>query len=131
MTEPKTKPTALNVDDYLNAITDDVRRTDCVKLSLIMAAVTGEPAIMWGSSIVGFGSYKYKYASGHEGETMKLGFSSRKDSIVLYGVIQYEENTALLEQLGKFSRGKGCLYIKKLSDVNLDVLEQMMKDSSR
>ncbi len=93
----------------------------------LIEGITLEPAVMWGPSIIGFGSTHYRYASGHEGDTMKIGLSARKEHLVLYGVICYDLNTELLSQLGKHKQGKGCLYIKKLADVKLDVLEQMIK----
>ena len=122
----KTVPTELSVADYFTAIADETRRTDCQTLVTLIGSVTQEPPVLWGTSIIGFGAYHYKYASGHEGDTMKIGLASRKEHFVLYGVIAYDHNTELLEQLGKCKHGKGCLYLKKLADVNLDVLRQMV-----
>jgi hypothetical protein len=94
----------------------------------IIQEITYETPVMWGANIIGFGSYHYKSKS-CEGDYMKIGFSPRKEHLVLYGVIYYSENTELLDQLGKHKQGKGCLYIKKLSDINLDILKQMISDS--
>jgi hypothetical protein len=126
MSDLKTKPTNQAVSDYLATVTDASRLADIQQLVSMMQEISHETPTMWGSSIIGFGSFHYKYASGHEGTTMKMGLSSRKDYIVLYGVIFYDHNTALLEKLGKHKQGKGCLYIKKLADVRLDVLKEMM-----
>lgn len=126
--ELKTKPTGGSVSDYLNAITDPTRQADAKKVVELMHAISKEDPIMW-SSIIGFGSYHYKYASGRQGDWMRLGLAARKDQLSLYGVIYYDHNTKLLDKLGKHTHGKGCLYIKKLSDVNLDILEQMIKNA--
>ncbi len=131
MSDVKTKPSSLKVSDYLATITDDARLADVQQLLALMGAVTGEPPVMWGTGIVGFGTYHYKYASGREGVTMQVGLSARKEHIALYGVIQYDENTELLDQLGVHTRGKGCLYIKKLADVKLDILEQLIRNGAR
>ena len=126
MAELKTKPTTESVEAFLASIPDESRRADCTKLVELMGKITGEKPVMW-TKIIGFGSYRYKYASGREGDWMRLGVASRADSIVLYGVIYYGDNTKLLEKLGKHKHGKGCLYIKRLSDIDLDVLEEMIR----
>ncbi|HEY0782261.1 MAG TPA: DUF1801 domain-containing protein [Thermoanaerobaculia bacterium] len=126
MPELKTKPTAGSVDDYLASIADPARRADCVALAGLLARATGETAMMWGTSIVGFGSYHYRYASGHEGDTCVVGFSSRKGDITVYGLVGSPERAALLPQLGKHKTGKGCLYIRRLADVDLQVLERLI-----
>ncbi len=129
MAEIKTKPTNVSVEDFLNSIADETRRADCFTvLELMKKAVKAEPK-MWGSSIVGVGSYHYKYASGHEGDTCLVGFASRKDALVLYGCRGHEKSEELLAQLGKYNSGKGCLYIKKLADVDLKILRALIKDS--
>jgi hypothetical protein len=130
MAENKTKPTEARVEDYLAAIGDEARRKDCEALAALMARVTREPARMWGPSIVGFGSYHYKYASGHEGDSCVVGFSSRKDSISVYGLRSAADADALLARLGKHKEGKGCVYLKTLADVDLDVLEALVSGAA-
>jgi hypothetical protein len=122
-------PILPTVSEYLATITDEVRLADATQIIAMMQSVAGEEPVMWYPSILGFGSYKYKYASGHEGETMKMGLSARKEHLVLYGIIFYDRGTELLEKLGKHKHGKGCLYIKKLSDVNLEILETMIRNA--
>jgi len=129
MSEIKTKPTQVSVKEYLASISDEARRTDAEQLVALISKVTGQPPVMWGTSIVGFGSYHYKYASGREGDSMRIGLSARKEHAVIYGVIFYDFGTKLLEKLGKYTQGKGCLYIKKLADVDLATLEQMIANA--
>lgn len=129
MAENKTKPTDADVAQYFAQIEDDVRHKDCEILSTLMAKVTKQPATMWGTAIVGFGLLKYKYESGREGETCLLGFASRKGDISVYGIASGVARDAALAQLGKHKMGKGCLYIKRLGDVDLVVLEQMLADT--
>ncbi len=131
MYQAKTTPTTLSVTTYLANIQDGSRRNDCEVLSSLMERITGCAPIMWGTSIVGFDSYHYKYASGHEGDSCVIGFSSRKTDITIYLVDGYEsdESKSLLAQLGKYKIGKACLYIKRLSDVELSVLEKLMTRS--
>ena len=124
MAETKTKPTALSVTDYLAGI-DGVRRADAETLCAAMARVTGEPATMWGPSIVGFGVSHYKYDSGREGSICKIGFSPRKAALTLYGM-GIERNAAIVALLGKHTTGKGCLYIKRLADVDAGVLDELI-----
>ncbi len=131
MYEAKTKPTAVSVESYLAAIADDTRREDCRVLSVLMQRVSGHEPKMWGTSIVGFGTYHYKYASGHEGDSCLVGFSSRKGDISLYLLpgCEGDDMHALFAQLGRHKMGKACLYIRRLSDVQLPVLEQMIARS--
>ena len=117
------------VEEYLATIADETRLADAKRLLALMGDITGQPPVMWYKTIVGFGSYHYKYDSAREGDSMKLGFSARKEHLVLYGIIFYDQGTGLLDQLGKYKQGKGCLYIKKLSDVKLDVLERMIRNA--
>lgn len=128
MAETKTKPTEVDVDDFLNGVAHPVRRADGEVLRAMMERVTGEPAVMWGPSIVGFGSYHYRYASGHEGDMCRVAFSPRSANLVLYvgGFPEYEE---LLAKLGKHKRSKACLYIGKLADVDQAVLEDITRRS--
>lgn len=131
MYEAKTKPTTVSVDSYLAAIADDTRREDCHTLTAVMQRLSGHEPTMWGTSIVGFGTYHYKYASGHEGDSCLVGYSSRKGDISVYLLAGYEtdETRALLAQLGRHKIGKACLYIRRLSDVQLPVLEQLIAGS--
>lgn len=128
MYEAKTKPTSQHVVDYLNAIDDESRRKDCKKLSSLMKRATGAAPKMWGTSIVGFGTFHYKYASGHEGDTCMVGFSSRKGDISVYllGGFESAPAKALLAQLGPHKIGKACLYLKRLDAIQLPVLEQLV-----
>lgn len=124
----KTQPTKASVRKYLDAILDTKRRADCEKLVEIMSKVSGEKPVLWGTSIVGFGSYDYKSAAGRSGSWAKIGFSSRKDAISLY-LTCYWEGTAkdLLKELGPHKLGVGCLYVKSLSDIKLPVLKKIIK----
>ena len=130
MAENKTKETAASVDAYLAAINDEERRKDCTALAKLMAKATKHPPRMWGSSIVGFGSYHYRYESGREGDMCLVGFSSRKGDITLYGLSSAPGHGELIPKLRKHRAGKGCLYIRKLSDVDLEVLEKLVADAS-
>jgi hypothetical protein len=125
MAENKTKPTDASVAQYLAQIEDDDRRKDCEAIASLMTKASGHPAIMWGTAIVGFGLHKYKYESGREGETCVLGFASRKGDISIYGATSAPQHAALLAKLGKHKTGKSCLYIKRLSDVDLGVLKEL------
>ena len=129
MTENKTKATEASVESYLSAITDEARRQDCEALAKLMTKATKQPPKLWGTSIVGFGSYHYKYESGREGDSCLTGFSSRKSDITLYLVANFPGQDELLVKLGKHKRGKGCLYIRQLSDVDPKVLEQLIVGS--
>ena len=128
MAELKTKATAVSVEDFLEAVPDPVRRADGKAIAALMARVTGKEAKMWGPSIVGFGSYHYKYDSGHEGTMCRIGFSPRKAELVLYVLDGNGDQTAQLAALGKHRSGKGCLYIKKLAEVDMAVLEGLVRD---
>jgi hypothetical protein len=118
MADNKTKPTKLSVPAYIDAIADENRRADARTLVKLMQGATGEKAAMWGSAIVGFGSYHYKYESGREGDMPLIGFSPRKAATVLYLMLGTGNYAEQLAKLGKHTTGKGCLYIKKLSDVD-------------
>ena len=126
MAENKTKPTTLSVPAFLDACADE-RRADAKALAKLMQKVTGDKPTMWGPSIVGFGSYHYTYASGREGDAPIVGFSPRKAANVLYGAIGFGGAEGLLAKLGKHTTGKGCLYIKKLADVDVTVLETLLE----
>jgi hypothetical protein len=129
MAENKTKATGASVADYLAAIKNEGRRKDCQVLAKLMTKATKQKPKMWGPSIVGFGSYHYKYDSGHEGDACLTGFASRKGDISVYLVPGAPGQKQLLAKLGKHKMGKGCLYIRKLADVDLAVLEQLVTTS--
>jgi len=126
MAENKTRPNELSVAAYIQAIADETRRADARALVKLMQSATGEKPKMWGPSIIGFGSYHYAYDSGREGDMPLAGFSPRKGATVLYGVTGFNEAEDFLAKLGKHTTGKGCLYIKKLTDVDQKVLEKMV-----
>ena len=126
MAENKTKATEASVKDYLSAIADEARQRDCVALARLMTRATKQPPKMWGPSIVGFGSYHYKYESGREGDSCLTGFASRKGDISIYGVAGFPGSDALLAKLGTHKMGKGCLYVRRLSDIDLEVLERLV-----
>lgn len=130
MTELKTKETDESVTKFLNTIEDETKRKDSFAILEIMKQATGLEAKMWGTSIVGFGSYHYKYDSGHEGDTCIVGFSPRKQNISLYLMMGLVSAETFLKDLGKHKPGKGCLYINKLDDVNKDVLKKLIKTSA-
>jgi Domain of unknown function (DU1801) len=129
MTDNKTKPTKLSVAAFIDSLTDDTKRADAKALVKLMQSATGEKPKMWGPSIIGFGSYHYTYESGREGDMPLVGFSPRKPAAVLYGVTRVGDSEALLAKLGKHTSGKGCLYIKKLADVDQKVLEALVVGS--
>lgn len=119
MNENKTKPNTASVAAFLAAIEGDERRNDCEALLALMRKVTGKPAVLWGSSIIGFDAFHYKYASGHEGDMAVTGFSPRKAEISIYLTAPGADQADLLAQLGRHKMGKACLYIRKLSDIDL------------
>ena len=129
MAELKTKQTEASVEDFLNTIKDEETRQDCFEIAKIMKQATRSDPRMWGSSIVGFGSRHLKYASGRELDWMLIGFSPRKANITLYITGGLDKQTALLKQLGKYTTGKGCLYIKTLKDVDMKVLKELISTS--
>lgn len=124
-TELKTKETSADVDGFLAKLPGPVA-ADCRTIAALMRKATGEEPRMWGTSIVGFGRYHYQGASGREGEWMVTGFSPRKTNLSLYILSGLDEETALLEKLGKHTTGKGCLYLKRLSEVDIKVLERLI-----
>jgi len=129
MAETKTKPTAVSVEDFIATVEDPKRREDAQTLVRLIEAETGETAIMWGSSIVGFGRYHYRYDSGHEGDACLVGFSPRKANLVLYMAAEEPIRADMLARLGKHKSGKGCIYLNRLSDVNESVLREMARVS--
>ena len=129
MAANKTLPTPADARDYLSAIEDPSRRADCLALAALMERITGQPPVMWGASIVGFGSYHYRYASGREGDACLVGFAPRKGDISIYLSCGVEERAALLDKLGRHKMGKGCLYVRTLADIDLAVLEELVRAS--
>jgi hypothetical protein len=129
MAEQKTQPNQSSVIDYLNSVENEKRRADSFSILELMQEVTGEEPLMWGDSIVGFGTYRYQYASGRKGEWFLTGFAPRKQNLTLYIMSGFSNYEQLLAQLGKYKTGKSCLYINKLEDVNLDVLRKLIKES--
>src|SRR5688572_17652543 len=129
MAELKTKPTQASVKEFLNQIPDKERRDDCFAVAKIMEEITGEKPKMWGPSIVGFGTWHYKYASGREGDWPVAAFSPRKKDLTLYLTVGFEKHTELMQKLGKHSTGKSCLYIKRLSDIHVPTLKKLIKTS--
>lgn len=125
----KTKTNDSSVEDFIKLLDDDRRKADCFKLIDILSEITGEEAKMWGTSIIGFGNYHYKYPSGHEGEWAILGFSPRKKETSLYIYNQASDAEDLLPKLGKYKMGKACIYIKNLSDIDESILRQIAKKS--
>ena len=129
MAENKTQATKESVKDFLNRIPEPERRADCLAIAKMMEEITGAKPKMWGTSIVGFGSYHYEYESGRKGDWMITGFSPRKKELTLYLMMGLEQNAELREKLGKHTIGKGCLYIKRLSDVHVPTLKKLIKSS--
>jgi hypothetical protein len=129
MAELKTKKTNASVEKFLNAIEGETRRDDCYAILEMMKKITRAEPAMWGSSIVGFGTYHYIYASGQEGDWPMIGFSPRKQNLTLYIMPGFEKNTELIKKLGKCKTAKSCIYIKRLDDIHLPTLKQLFKAS--
>lgn len=127
MSENKTQVTDASVDTFIDSVSDEQKRVDSRALVALMTRLTGHPPKMWGDSIVGFGSYHYKYASGREGDMPWTGFSPRKQAMTVYLWYGFEEDQALMKQLGKYKVGKACLYFKKLEDIDQSVLEKLIE----
>ena len=126
MAELKTQKNDQSVDAFLQTVADERKRQDCYDLLALMQEVTGAEPVMWGSSIIGFGSYHYKYASGREGEWFLTGFAPRKQNLTLYIMAGFDQYGELMSKLGKHSTGKSCLYIKRLADVDQYVLRRLV-----
>jgi hypothetical protein len=130
MAKTKTTETEINVIDFINSYVDnDQKKEDSFQLIKLMKKWSGFEPKMWGPTIIGFGSYHYKYASGHEGDSLLIGFSPRKAEFSLYVYSPTKDNKLLLDDFGKFKIGKACIYIKKLSDINVSTLEKLCKSS--
>lgn len=131
MAELKTAQNDGDVEGFIASVEDETKRQDCRTLVDLMSKATGSPPSMWGTAIVGFGSYRYRYASGRENDWFKVGFSPRKQSLTLYIMDGFAEYESVLERLGKHSTGKSCLYVKRLTDVDMDVLAELVERSVR
>lgn len=129
MAEAKTKPTPKSVENFLNKISDEGTRRDCFELVALMKKITKADPVMWGTSIVGFGSYHYKYPSGREGDSGLTGFSPRKQNLAIYVVAGFEARQDLMSKLGKYKTGVVCLYVKRLADIDKQVLTELIEDS--
>lgn len=129
MSEPKTKPTRASVDRFIARVEDPQRREDCKLIAGLMLAATGEKAVMWGDSIVGFGRYHYKYASGREGDWPVTGFSPRKRELTVYIMPGFDRYADLLAKLGKHRKSVSCLYLKRLADIDVGVLKKLIEAS--
>ena len=129
MAKNKTEQTASSAIDFINAVADETKRNDSFRLVELCREMAGSEPKMWGPSIIGFGSYHYKYASGHEGEAPLAGFSPRKDAIVIYLYPDFKEKEELLAKLGKHKATKGCVYLKKLEYIDIEVLKEMIQIS--
>ena len=129
MAELKTKKTNASVSAFLNSIEDEQKRKDSKTIAKVMKEITGKKPEMWGKSIVGFGRYRYKYASGQEGDWFLTGFSPRKQALTLYIMSGFSNEEPLLKKLGKFKTGKACLYVKRLDDIDMKTLRQLIKRS--
>ena len=129
MAENKTQATGASVAAFINSIDDKQQRADARKVAAMMRKATGKSAKMWGPSIVGYGAYHYKYASGREGDFLMTGFSPRKQALTVYVIPGFTPFEALMNKLGKYKTGKSCLYIKRLSDVDEKILEQLINRS--
>ncbi|RHW18771.1 DUF1801 domain-containing protein [Sphingomonas gilva] len=126
MAENKTKPTNASVAAFIEAVEPAQRREDAKTVCALMERLSGEPPVLWGPSIIGFGTCHYRYESGREGDMPRIGFSPRKAQLVLYIVSDFPRYEALMAKLGKYTTGKSCLYIKKLADVDMAVLEELI-----
>jgi len=129
MAQNKTVETEHSVTNFINAIDNEARQADCFELNSLISNQTGLSSKMWGSAIVGYASYHYKYESGHEGDAPLVGFASRTNALVLYLAVDFATKKDLLQKIGKHKLGKSCVYIKQLADVNINVLRLMITDS--
>ena len=129
MAELKTKQTKQSVEKFLKAIKEEGTREDCLAVARIMEEATGSKPVMWGTSIVGFGTYHYKGASGREGDWLITGFSPRKQNLTLYLMGGFDQHQSLMEKLGKHKVSKSCLYIKRLDDIHLPTLKKLVRES--
>lgn len=131
MAEVKTKPTTASVEDFIAAVENPRRRDDARTLVGMMREISGEPPVMWGPTMIGFGRHRYVYDSGHSGETFRIGFSPRKANLVLYVGTSFEGAAELLGRLGKFRKSVACIYVNKLSDIDPSVLRALTEGAWR
>ena len=129
MSDQKTRPTDASVEAFLSAVEPLHRREDAHAICLLMERLSGERPRMWGAGMVGFGTYRYRYESGHSGEYFQTGFSPRKTALVIYIIGGLNQHADLLDRLGRFTAGKSCLYVKRLSDIDSAVLEELIQRS--
>ncbi len=129
MAENKNQPTTHSVKAFIDAVENDKRRTDAYTLFELFNRIMPEPAVLWGESLIGYGRYHYKYDSGREGDFFLTGFAPRKQNLSVYIIAGFEPFAALLAKLGKYKTGASCLYINKLEDIDLNILEQLIKES--
>ena len=129
MAKLKTAPNEGSMGEFLESVENEKKKQDSFEILALMKEITGEEPVMWGTSIIGFGSYQYKYASGREGEWFLTGFSPRKQNITLYIMSGFDQYDQLLAKLGKYKTGKSCLYINKINDIDTDVLKELVKQS--
>ena len=125
----KTVPTDTSVDQFINSVDNETKRKDSLEILDMMSAITGSPPVLWGSSLVGFGRYHYKYASGREGDFFLTGFSPRKQALTIYIMPGFSEYESILGNLGKYKTGKSCLYVKKLDEIDRDLLRELITKS--
>lgn len=130
MAELKTKPTEMSVAEFLAAIPDERKRADAQAIAKLMKQITKKQPKMWGPSIVGYGSYHYKYDSGREGDWFLTGFSPRKQNLSIYIMSGFTRRDALMKKLGKYKTGKSCLYVNKLADIDMAVLTELVRESA-
>lgn len=129
MAKLKTQPGKASVSQFINAVDDEQKRHDCKQVMTIMKQVTGKKPVMWGESIVGYGQYHYKYASGREGDWMVTGFSPRKQNLTIYIMPGFSEYQDIMDKLGKYKLGRSCLYVKKLEDIDQNLLRELIARS--
>lgn len=129
MAENKTKPTSLKAEDFISQVENPQKRSDSLKVMEMMKEITGKEPVMWGSSLIGFDQYHYKYDSGREGDSLMVGFSPRKQALTIYIMPGFERFDDLMQKLGKYKTGKACLYIKKLEDIDLSILRELISES--
>lgn len=131
MAELKTKKTGMSAEDFIESVADEGKRDDCRTIMSMMEKITKAPPTMWGPAIVGFGDYHYVYASGREGDWFLMGFSPRKQNLTIYLTEGFDSHADLMSKLGKFTTGMGCLYIKRLGDIDMKVLEKLLITSAK
>ncbi len=126
MSENKTRPTKGSVEAFIESVDDETKKADSYVLLELMKKITGHDPVLWGNSLIGFGNVRYKYKSGREGDWFLVGFSPRKQSLTLYIMPGFTQYQSLLDKLGKHKTGKGCLYVKRLSDIDMNVLTEIV-----